>query len=82
MNKKLASVVARVFEVDASALGEDLTPGRIKQWTSLAYMKLISELEKEFKISFSIDDVIEVKKLGDFQRLLIKYGAISNELKD
>lgn len=76
MNEKLVSVIARVFEVRASTIHKDLTPAHVKQWTSLVYMKLISELEKEFKVNFSIDDIVEVKKLGDFQGLLEKHGAV------
>ncbi len=76
MNEKLVSVIAGVFEVRASTIHKDLTPAHVKQWTSLAYMKLISELEKEFKVNFSIDDIVEVKKLGDFQGLLEKHGAV------
>lgn len=76
MNEKLVSVIARVFEVRSSTIHKDLTPAHVKQWTSLVYMKLISELEKEFKVNFSIDDIVEVKKLGDFQGLLEKHGAV------
>lgn len=42
----------------------------IPEWDSMNYLFFIAELEKEFKVSFTMDEVMNVKCLGDLRKMV------------
>jgi acyl carrier protein len=63
---KLVPVLKRVFpkleNIDASLLRKD-----IEEWDSINHLNLIIELEDEFSVSFSTE---EIKDLGSVQQII------------
>lgn len=41
---------------------------------------LVTELENEFKVNFTMDEVINILNVGDIKKALIKHGVKSDEL--
>ena len=40
---------------------------------------LIDEIETEFSVKFSLDEILEIKNVSDFKNLLIKSGCNLND---
>jgi len=36
---------------------------------------LLDEIENEFKIKFDLDETLDIKKIGDFKKILEKHGV-------
>ena len=79
MSEKLYNLVARVMNVHLSAINDESSPESIENWTSVNGYVLLYELETEFKEKFSIDEVMDVKKIADIKRHLKNHGVILND---
>lgn len=75
--KKILSKVLGINEID---INDNSSPDNIESWDSFNGLMLVSELENEFKISFTIDEVVNVKKVGDIKKALIKHGVKADEI--
>ena len=58
--------MARVLEIAAGDIGDDFGPERCQNWDSLANLRLVTALEKEFAITFSWP---EISSMTDFTRI-------------
>ncbi|MBL76729.1 MAG: acyl carrier protein [Chloroflexi bacterium] len=76
MSEKLYQIVSKVFGVDVSKINDDTNPENLEQWDSFNFYVLLDEIENEFNIKFDLDETLEVKKIGDFKKLLQKQGAV------
>lgn len=77
---RLKKILSKVLGVKEINIDDNSSPDNIENWDSFNGLMLVSELENEFKISFTIDEVINVKKVGDIKKALIKHGVKDNEL--
>ena len=75
MSEKLYEIVANVFNVDASKINDNTSPENLEQWDSFNFYILLDEIENKFSIAFDLDETLEIKKIGDFKRLLEKKGT-------
>ena len=58
IKNKVLEVIKRTFNVDKLSVEEDeLREGALEQWDSLGHLNLLMELEKEFGIKFSLNDI-------------------------
>ena len=78
--KNLKKILSKVLGVNEVDINDDSSPDNIESWDSFNGLMLVSELENEFKISFTVDEVVNVKKVGDIKKALIKHGVKLNEL--
>ena len=79
MSKRLYNLVAKVMSVQSSAINDESGPESIESWTSFKGYVLLYELETEFKVKFTIDEVMDVKKIADIKRHLKNHGVILND---
>lgn len=70
MIEKFNKIVFDIFKISAEEIKDSLTAKDIPQWDSMNYLLFIAELEKEFQIVFSMDEVINAKSLGDIRKIL------------
>jgi acyl carrier protein len=52
-----------------------LTPKDVPQWDSMNYLLFIAELEKEYGVTFTMDEVLSAQSLGDVRKALQAKGA-------
>ena len=45
-------------------------PTEIPDWDSMNYLRLIAELEKQFSLSFTMDEVVESTTIGDLRKII------------
>jgi len=67
---QIASELLKIPEAD---IRDELSPKDIPNWDSMNYLLFIAELEKEYEVSFSMDEVIGAQSLGDVRAALQKH---------
>ena len=70
---ELQEIFREVFEDDSIILSYETTSEDIEDWDSLAQMQLIMEIEKKYKIRFSVKDIENAKNVGEFVKLVERY---------
>ena len=74
MSQKLYELVARVMNVPVDSISDNSGPESIESWTSFKGYVLLYDLESEFKVKFTIDEAMDVKKVADIKRHLGNHG--------
>ena len=74
MSKRLYDLIAKVLNVPADLINDESGPISIESWSSFKGYVLLYELESEFKVKFTIDEAMDVKKVADIKRHLINHG--------
>lgn len=57
LEKQLIALIARTFAVDAAILHSESGQEDLKAWDSLGHLRLIMQVEAEFGVAFSIDEI-------------------------
>ena len=63
--KRLNEVFRDVFDDDSIVISERTTAGDIEDWDSIEHINLISAVEREFKIRFTMGEVSGMKDVGE-----------------
>ena len=66
MENKIKKLMAKVFEIEISKISPKTTPRTIANWDSLRHLMLIVDLEKEFQVNFTDDELV---RLADFKSI-------------
>ena len=61
--------------IPASDVKDELTPKDVPNWDSMNYLLFIAELEKEYNIAFTMDEVLGAQTLGAVRDLARGQGA-------
>jgi len=68
--KNLNKIISEVFKIHENDLSEGLTSNDIIDWDSLGQFALISRLEKEYHVTFEIDELFSIVTIGDIRNIL------------
>ncbi len=79
MSTKLYEIIARVMNVPVTSVTDNSGPESIQNWTSFKGYVLLYELESEFKVKFTIDEAMDVKKVSDIKRHLANHGVVLHD---
>ena len=58
--ERLANVFDAAFGLETEKFSPDLAPEDVANWDSVGHMNLVMELEKEFKLQFEVDEIMEM----------------------
>ena len=75
----LINLSSSIFEVPPNAIDIKSNQDSIKGWDSLATIKLITELEKEFDIQFDIMEIVELTSIDKVVDILQNKGINFND---
>ena len=70
--ERMLSICKDVFDDDSLVLTESTTAADVEGWYSLTHLLLVNELEENFDVSFTLDDVTESRNLGELLTALMK----------
>ena len=70
--KKLKPIFKRIFSKNDFTFGRKLCAEDVEEWDSLTHMNLIVAIEKEFKVSFSLEELEKQNDVGDTIDLILK----------
>lgn len=79
MSKKLFNIISRVMEIKSSELTDESTPEDIENWDSYNGLLLVDELESEFNVKFTVEEVFDVHSIADIKKHLVNHGVILND---
>ena len=67
---KLTNSFRRVFEIGDLVLADEMTAKDVAGWDSLAHINLIMDVEEEFGLRFTVDDIADLKNVGEMIQML------------
>jgi acyl carrier protein len=68
-------IVGKVFGIAPEKLNDASVRDSIEGWDSMGHLTLIIELEKQFRISISISDSLEMVSIRKVKDILSSYGV-------
>ncbi len=77
--ERLKSVLSNVLNIKADTITDETSPDNVDLWDSLVGLMLVTELEGQFNIKFSMDEVVAIKNVGDIKEILMKHGITLNK---
>ncbi len=70
IKSRLTTVFRDVFDDDGIELSDSTTADDIEAWDSLEHITLISAVEKEFKMRFTMKEVSGMKNVGEMMNII------------
>ena len=67
---RLNEVFQDVFDDDGLTVNENTTAADVEDWDSLSHITLIAAVEDEFRMKFSMKEVVEMKNVGEMVALI------------
>jgi acyl carrier protein len=75
IDSQLTALVAGFLHLEPGQLSTDSAAGDFPQWDSFAHANLIMEVERHFRVTFDVEDVLEMVSLGDIATVLRRLSA-------
>jgi len=67
------------FDVDPKTISINTTPDEVAAWDSMGHVTLASSLEKEFGLTFDVDDLMEMENVKEICRIVqSKIGIVGS----
>ena len=73
--KTVEEILGRVLNIDSRTITDATKPEDIESWDSFNGLVLVTELEKNFKVQFSLEEIVAVKKVADIKKILKHHGV-------
>lgn len=68
--ERLNEVFRDVFDDEDITVTERTTAADIEDWDSLSHITLVSAVEDEFRMKFSMKEVVEMKNVGEMAAIV------------
>ncbi|HCR52250.1 TPA: hypothetical protein DIV48_01210 [Candidatus Kaiserbacteria bacterium] len=68
--KDFNTLVTEHFKINSANITDMLTAQDVPEWDSMNYLLFIADVEKEYDVSFTMDEVLGVQTLGDIKKIL------------
>jgi len=79
MSLRLYNIISRVMSVPISQVNDQSSSETITRWDSFNALVLVDELETEFNIKFTLNEITDVKNVGDIKRHLHNHGVVLDD---
>lgn len=73
--KTFEQLVSEKFNIPEGAVRDEMSSKDIPDWDSMNYLLFIAEVEKEFNVSLSMDEVLGASTLGSIREALRAKGV-------
>lgn len=70
----VAEIIADIFQYEGP-LAPETGPDQIERWDSLQHIALVRTLETTYGIQLSLDEMMEMRSVGDIERVLERHGV-------
>jgi len=68
--KKLTDIFRTLFDNPSLVLRDELTAPQVPGWDSFNHINLVMQIEEEFGIRFSTEEISSLKDVGEFKTLI------------
>ncbi len=72
ITSKLQEIFRSVFEDKMLEINSETSAKNVPNWDSMNHILLITEIENQFDVSFEMDDLIEMKSVGDIVAAILR----------
>ena len=73
--KTFERLVSEKFNISETEVRDELSSKDIPDWDSMNYLLFIADVEKEFNVSFTMDEVLSAETLGSIRTALRAKGV-------
>ena len=73
---KVKKIVATVFEIEEIHVDLSMSPANVENWDSFGQLLLVETIEREFNITFSMEEVFSVITVQDICEILERKNII------
>lgn len=70
ITEKLQEIFRDVFDDDTIVIFDGMTSDDVEDWDSLSHIILINDIEAKFGISFTTDEIVSAKNVGEFIHMI------------
>ena len=74
-NEKLKVLISKVLDISKESVTDETSPESTSSWDSFNALLMVSELEDDFKVHFSMEEVLAVKCVKDIREALMRHGV-------
>jgi acyl carrier protein len=71
---EIAAIFDEVFQY-TGPVTVTTSPNEVERWDSLQHIALVQMLEVTFAIKLSMDEMMEIRSVGDIERVLLRHGV-------
>lgn len=71
--EKVIEICKDVFDNEDLELNENSCAADVEEWDSLTHLSIISDLEEDFEMSFTLDEINGLKNLGELVKAIIAH---------
>jgi acyl carrier protein len=71
---ELNDIFADVFKFDGPLTAETSRQD-VPKWDSLQHMALVAAIERQFDVSLSLDEMVEIRSVADICNILDRHGV-------
>lgn len=75
MGKNLEQLLAELLQIPVTNITADLAMKDLDVWDSLKHMELIAELERQFDVQLSFDEIVAMRSVSDIKCVLNNKGV-------
>ena len=68
--RKLVHILTDTLGIDERQITDELSPEDVETWDSFNALVIASELETTFDLKFTVEEVTDVKNVGDMKKVL------------
>lgn len=68
---KLQIIYRDVFDNDSIVLSESTMADDIEGWDSLSYLNLVSEIEEDCNITFTLNEIMNIHNVGEIIDIIV-----------
>ena len=72
---RIQDIARDIFEDDTLIINDTTTANDVEAWDSLTHLSLMNELEVEFKVEFTLDEISKSKCIGELVDAVLKHIA-------
>lgn len=73
--ERMNEIFRDIFDDDAISVNAETVAEDIEEWDSLEHINLIVAIEKEFGMKFTLNEVTNVKNVGEMAVIILERGT-------
>ena len=77
IREKLTGIFRQTLEMPDLMISEKMKASDVSNWDSIRHMQLIANVENEFRIKFSLKEIMRFRTVGDL--VIIIHDKITNQ---
>jgi acyl carrier protein len=70
MDERLRALIAEILDLPLARVRADIRRAETETWDSLSHLRIITAIEAEFDLAFTMEEIARFQTPADFQRCI------------